>query len=174
MSEMTATRMAGPWSWWRAATVIVLAGVWAVTAWLLWQTRVPSNLGLPHVDVHDYFSPRQLARAASYERFGRIEYLLSTLALLAALAVYARKGGAFARESAAGPIGTGMLLGMLAFGVVWLVQLPFGLADLWWERRHGVTRRGYLSWIVESFIGLGGTFLFVSLAILIVMGFADR
>jgi STE24 endopeptidase len=169
---MTATRIAGRWWWWRAATVVVLAAVWAVAAWLLWRTRVPGNLALPHVDPHAYFSSRQLARAASYERFGRIDFLLSTLALLGALAVYARKGAVFARESAAGPIGTGMLLGMLAFGVVWIAQLPFGVADLWWDRRHGVSREGYFSWIVASFVGLGGAFLFICLAILIVMGFA--
>jgi STE24 endopeptidase len=169
---MTATRMAGPRSWGRAATVILLAAVWALAAWLLWRTRVPGNLALPHVDPHDYFSSRQLARAASYERFGRIDFLLSTLALLVALAVYARKGAAFARESAAGPIGTGMLLGMLAFAVVWLAQLPFGLAGLWWDRRHDVSRQGYVSWLIGSFVGLGGTFLFICFAILIVMGFA--
>ena len=42
--------------------------------------------------------------------------------------LYARRGVAFMQQSAAGPIGTGMLLGMLGLGIVWIVQLPFGLA----------------------------------------------
>ena len=42
--------------------------------------------------------------------------------------LYARRGAGLARESSAGPIGTGMLLGMLGLGIVWLVHLPFGLA----------------------------------------------
>jgi STE24 endopeptidase len=76
------------------------------------------------------------------------------------------------RESAAGRIGTGMLLAMLGFAILWLVQLPFGLADLWWQRRHGVSFSGYAEWILDNWLGLGGEFLFVCLAILIVMGLA--
>ena len=34
------------------------------------------------------------------------------------------RGRRFMRESAAGPIGTGMLLAMLGFGLVWLVKVP--------------------------------------------------
>jgi STE24 endopeptidase len=92
--------------------------------------------------------------------------------LLAVLGVYARYGQRFVRESAAGRVGTGMLLGMLAFAFVWLAQLPFGVVGLWWERRHGISKQGYVDTIVGSFVGLGGQFLFVCLAIGIVMGLA--
>ena len=43
------------------------------------------------------------------------------LAQLAVLAVFACWGARWARESAAGPVGTGMLLGMLGFALVWAV-----------------------------------------------------
>jgi STE24 endopeptidase len=76
------------------------------------------------------------------------------------------------RESAAGRIGTGMLLGMVGFAILWLVQLPFGLAELWWERRHDISKESYLGWLVDSWFGLGGAFLFICLAILIVMAAA--
>ena len=76
------------------------------------------------------------------------------------------------RESAAGRVGTGMLLGMLGFAVVWLAELPFGLAAVWWQRDHGVSHQGYLEWILESFLGLGGTFVFVAAALAIAMGLA--
>jgi STE24 endopeptidase len=65
-----------------------------------------------------------------------------------------------------------MLLGMLGLGIVWIVQLPFGLAGLWWERRHDTTEMGYLEWALGDWLQLGATFLAVSLALLIVMALA--
>ena len=52
----------------------------------------------------------------------RIDGVLSIVALLAVLAIYARHGERFTRESAAGRIGTGMLLAMLGFAFVWLAS----------------------------------------------------
>ena len=98
--------------------------------------------------------------------------LLSVVALIAVLTLYARRGARFARESAAGRIGTGMLLGMLGLGFVWMVQLPFSVVGLWWERRHGISKQSYFDVIVGSWFGLAGVFVFASLAILIGMGFA--
>jgi STE24 endopeptidase len=92
--------------------------------------------------------------------------------LVAVVALYARHGAIFTRESAAGRIGTGMLLGMLGLAFVWLAQLPFGIVELWWERRHDISRVGYLDAVVGSFVGLGGVFLFASLAILVAMALA--
>ena len=92
--------------------------------------------------------------------------------LVVVLALYARHGARFTRESAAGRIGTGMLLGMLGFAFVWLAQLPFGLAQLWWDRRHDVSELGYLEYVVSSWFALGGVFLFVCVAIVIVMALA--
>jgi STE24 endopeptidase len=96
------------------------------------------------------------------------------VAELVALAVYARKGGRFARESAAGRLGTGMLLGMLGFALVWAVQLPFGVADLWWQRRHHLTHVGYFSQIFGNWLALGGQFVFLCLALAVVMGLARK
>ena len=88
------------------------------------------------------------------------------------LGLYAWRGARFARESAAGRIGTGMLLGMIGLALVWLVQVPFGLAGHWWDRRHDITKVGYLEWAVTNYFSLGFAFLFISLAILIVMALA--
>ena len=101
-----------------------------------------------------------------------INGVLSIVALLAVLAIYARHGERFTRESAAGRIGTGMLLAMLGFAFVWLAQLPFGVAQLWWDRRHDVSEVGYVEWILSSFFSLGGVFVFVSAAVLIAMALA--
>jgi STE24 endopeptidase len=43
---------------------------------------------------------------------------------------------------------------------------------VWWERRHGVSHQGYVSSVLDSFLSLGGRFLFVSFALLVAMGFA--
>ena len=133
---------------------------------------MPGDLSLPRVDVGDLFRAAELDRARDYERFVRWNFLLSQLAVLVVFALYARYGHRFMRESAAGRIGTGMLLAMLGLAILWLVQLPFGLADLWWQRRHGVSFARYWEWIVDNWLGLGGEFLFICLAILIVMGLA--
>ena len=86
--------------------------------------------------------------------------------------MYARYGVRYARESAAGPIGTGMLLGMLGLAIVWLAQLPFTVAALWWERRHDVSEVGYLECVFGDWLALGGTFVAVCLALLVVMALA--
>ena len=88
------------------------------------------------------------------------------------LALYARYGARYARESAAGPIGTGMLLGMLGLAIVWLTQLPFAIAAVWWERRHDVSEVGYLEAVVGGWLGLGGTFVAICIALLVVMALA--
>ncbi len=157
-----------------AAVLAVFAAGWAIAAWLLWRSSVVPSLRLPHLDEHRYFSSRQLHSTASFGRFNLVDWVLSTLAELVALAVYARKGARFARESAAGPLGTGMLLGMLGFALVWAVQLPFDVAGLWWQRRHHLTHTGYAAEIFGNWFALSGQFVFLCFALAIVMGLARR
>jgi STE24 endopeptidase len=152
--------------------VLVAAAGIAVAAWFLWQTKVPDGLDLGGLDVHRYFGSDTLHRTADYARFGQILFILSQLTLLLVLAGYARWGTRLTRESAAGPIGTGMLLAMLGLGILWLAELPFQIADLWWERRHGLLLVGYFEAIFGNWLALGGEFLSICLAILIVMGLA--
>jgi len=151
--------------------VAPLAAGWAAAAWYLWRTEVPS-LDLDGLDPARYFGSTQLDETADYETFVRVDYMLADVALVAVLAVYAWRGARLTRESAAGRIGTGMLLGMLGLAIVWLVQVPFGLAALWWDRRHDVSDQGYVEWLLEDWWLLGSEFLFISLALLIVMGLA--
>jgi STE24 endopeptidase len=156
----------------RALLALGIAAV--VAAWIyaflqLWQTSVPSDLSLPTLDPTQYFSQGELDSAASYQAFLRVDSLLALVAQLVALGVFAVKGPGFVRESAAGRIGTGMLLGMLGLGFVWFSQFPFGLAELWWERKHDVATQSYVTWIINDFLAAGGEFLFISLALLIVM-----
>jgi STE24 endopeptidase len=146
----------------------------AVGAILLYPTDVPDGLALPVVDVDTVFGAGLVDRAARYETFFYVDWVLAQIALLATLVLYARRGASFTRESAAGPIGTGMLLGMLGLAIVWLVGLPFGVAGLWWARRHDQAEIGYLEWLLDDWTVLGAEFLSVCVALLLVMGLARR
>jgi STE24 endopeptidase len=149
-----------------------LAAAWTFAAVRVWRTSVPSDLVRPNLDPHRFFTDTELDRAASYESFLRVVALLGSLATLVAAGLFALVGARFVRESAAGRIGTGMLLGMLGLGFVWLARFPFGLAALWWQRRHDVSSQDYVSWAINDFLSAGGEFLFISLALLIVMALA--
>jgi STE24 endopeptidase len=135
---------------------------------------VPSNLHLPAVDVDGVFGKALVHKAVHVERFFLVTWVLEQVALFATLWVYARRGPSFARESAAGPIGTGMLLGMLGLGIVWLVELPFTLLDIWWARRYDLTESGYLEWAFEHWVELGAEFVAICIALLVVMFLARR
>jgi STE24 endopeptidase len=157
----------------RPFTLALIAGavVWLWAAQALWDATasVPQGSSL---SPERFFSDSFLESSWSYERFLVIDDLLAIVTLVVVLAVYARRGHQLMRESAAGRIGTGMMLGMLGFAVVWLAQLPFGLAAVWWQRDHGTSDQNYLEWTIESFLGLGSTFLFVAVALAIAMGLA--
>lgn len=152
--------------------LVALAGAWIWAARGLWDTSVPDDLARPSLDEADYFTAAEYEEANGYQAFLRVNELLGILAGLAAFAFFAFKGASFARESAAGRIGTGMLLGMLALGCAWLAQLPFGLAGHWWQRRHDVVELNYLDYLITDFLSVGGEFLFISLGLLIVMTLA--
>ncbi len=154
------------------ATLLLLAGAWSVAALALWESTVPDGLRLPELRADQVLAPSLIHRAEGYARFHRLLWILSTVSLLAVLGYYALRGGRFARESAAGRIGTGMLLAMLGFALAWLVEAPFRLLANWWDRRHGVSRLGYLELLFGDYLALAAQFLFLSLAVLIVMGLA--
>lgn len=100
--------------------------------------------------------------------------MLAQIALLLTLWLYAKRGAGFAHESSAGPIGTGMLLGMLGLGIAWLVHVPFSLAAHWWQRRWGQSELGYVDWLFQDWAILGAQFLSISIALVIVMGLARK
>jgi len=118
-------------------------------------------------------SPSRPARSAR-----RFETLILWLALgtqlltIATLVVYARRAGTFLKESAAGPIGTGFLMGMLGICIVWLVSLPFGLVEVWWSRKHDAIEIHYVDYLFGTFFGLPGEALVLCVILLITMGFA--
>jgi STE24 endopeptidase len=157
-----------------AAVAGVLVAAWVAAAWLLAGTSVPDDLALPAVDVDAAFGAGLVARAERYERFLYVNWALAQVAVLVTLAVYARRGARFARESAAGPVGTGLLLGMVGLALAWLARLPFSAAALWWDRRHGLSSAGYRDLLLGGWLGLAGTFVALALALVVVMTLARR
>ena len=161
----------------RPRHVVVLAALvagWIAAAWTLAGTVVPDDLALPAVNVDTAFGAALVERAERYERFLYVNWALAQVVLLLTLVVYARRGVLFARESAAGPVGTGMLLGMLGLALVWLAGLPFSVAALWWDRRHGLSHVGYSAAIFGGWLTLAAMFVAVSLGLVVVMALARR
>jgi STE24 endopeptidase len=154
------------------AALLLVAAAWAWGAHELWASTELPSLDLPHLDPHDYFSDSFLDRSTTYERFLTILSLLATVTVVAILVVYARHGERLARESAAGRVGTGLLLAMLGFAIVWLSQVPFDLASLWWQRRYDVSHQGYVRHLLDSFLSLGSQFVFLCLSFAVMMGLA--
>jgi STE24 endopeptidase len=147
-----------------------LAGVWAVAAWLLWRSSLPAY-HLPHLDEHALFPAAALHRAQHFSSVERLFWLGKTLTQLVVLGLFARYGVRWMRESAAGPIGTGMLLGMLGFAFVWAAELPFAVLSVWWHHRYGLSG-SYVQATVGNWFALGVQFVLLCLALAIVMGLA--
>jgi STE24 endopeptidase len=155
-----------------AAALAAVAAAYAVAVVLLEPTTVPPGLELPEINVVETFGASVVDEARDFERIERLFFVLGELTVLVVLGFYAWFGPRLTRESAAGRIGTGMLLGMLGLGILWLATLPAGVVDLWWQRKHDLVETSYGEWILGSWLGLGGEFLFICLALLIVMALA--
>jgi STE24 endopeptidase len=157
----------------RALALVAFAVAAGAAVWALWPTDVPDDLELPPLAQTDVATSAHIREAERFETFLRWDDVIVAVVVLIVLALYAWRGHRLARESAAGPIGTGMLLGMLGLGILWFTQIPFGLAELWWARRYDAAEVGYLEWLLGYWLGLAGQFGFICLALVIVMGFAQ-
>src|SRR5689334_2256228 len=113
MSEMTAARMGSRHSLVLAAVVLASAALWAAAIALLWHTEIPSNLRLPSVDPHRFFTSAELTRYWRYERFYYLTWALSLVATVVALVLLARRAPRWARSIGLGRVGTGVIIGML-------------------------------------------------------------
>ena len=161
---MTRQRVAG------VALLAPFAAAWAVAAWLLWRSSLPAY-HLPRLSETALFPPRVLAEAQHFSSVERLLWLGGTLTQLAVLGVYSRFGIRWMRESAAGPVGTGMLLGMIGFALVWVAELPFAVLDAWWQRHNGLSA-SYAEATVGNWLALGSAFVALCVALGIAMNLA--
>jgi STE24 endopeptidase len=154
----------------RSALVLALGAVWAVAAWLLWRSSLPAY-HLPRLDEAALFPPQALHQADRYSAGARLFWLGQTVTQLAVLGLFARYGIRWTRESAAGPVGTGMLLGMIGFALVWIAQLPFAVLTVWWRHRYGLDG-SYAQATIGNWFALGVEFVILCFALAIVMNLA--
>src|SRR5712691_7785929 len=143
MSETTAMRMT------RAATLAVAASVWCVGAWLLSRTSVPS-LHLSGLDAKNFFSAHEIARARSFNRGEQGLFVVSVVVELAALAVLVRVLPRSVRTMGLGRISSAIVAGMVLLVTLWFVDLPFSLADLWWQHHWGLGPFDVLAWFAAQ------------------------
>jgi STE24 endopeptidase len=165
---MTATRLA------KLGTLVMLAAGWVVSGALLWRTTVPGNLRLPHVDPHRYWSDRVLHRAAHFDGFLRWDWVAATLVGLAVLLVLVRLGPRIAGAWELGRVGTGVMVGAVATLALWAAGLPFGFAALWWGRRYGIEKQGYLNWLLSQWPSLLGQVVGLTIVLTILLLLAGR
>lgn len=150
----------------------LLAVAWVVALTRLWPSTVPAGLKLPHVPDTDVLTGEALDRARRYSRGAALLELVRQLVVLAVLWVYARRGLRLMRESAAGPVGTGIMLGMLGLALVWLASLPLRFAEFWWTKHYGMLRTDWFTFVVGDYFELGAQFVAASLQLAVVMGLA--
>jgi STE24 endopeptidase len=163
---MTATRIV------RGATIAVAVAAWLVLAALLWRTKVPGALSLPHLDEDAVFGRALVRRAAHYERLLDLLWLGATLTELAVLVVLARRGRRLARGLGLGRVNAGIVVGVVSLTILWAAGLPWVVATQWWERRHGVSFESYAATVGRAWATLLGTTFVAFLALAVVLGFA--
>jgi STE24 endopeptidase len=139
----------------RPATIVAALVVWVLAAALLWRTKVPADLELPSLDASRVFGADAVRAGVRFDRFFELEWVLATLASLAALAVFAHRGPRLARSLGLGSVNAGIITAVLAAVLLWTVSLPFDIAAAWWSRRHGILQE---SWPTIVFSPLGGLY----------------
>lgn len=153
---------------------MVVVAAWLAVAAFLWRTTVPTDLHLPRLAASRFFTPTELHRAARYDRVATPLYLLGTCAELATLGVLALFGRRLARGFALGEIGAGVMIAVAANLFVFLALLPVDIVAQWWDRRYGLSKRGYASLVGEHATGLFVQTATVAIVVAIVMLIARR
>lgn len=164
---MTATRIV------RGGTLAVAALVWCVAAWLLARTSVPS-LHISGLDQHRYFSQHAIDRAARYGRGADALWLTGTVATLVALVVLVRRLPPTIRSMGLGRIASAIVAGMVLLVTLWFVQLPFSLAQLWWDHHWGLGPLDILAWLGAQWSVLAPEAVSAMLTIVLLVGLGGK
>lgn len=158
----------------RIGAVTLAAALWALAAVLLWRSRVPGDLELPPLDEVDFVSARTIARAADYERVVLWVLIGSILAQLATLAIMAWRAPRTARSIGLGPIGTGVVVGLVTMLAAWAAGIPFTAVLTWWDRRHDLSEEGYVEAVLAPYAELFGLTVTALVTIVAVMWLARK
>jgi len=156
------------------AGAVVLAGLWALAAVLLWRSRIPGDLVLPTLDEADFSTAAATRRAEDYERVVVWVLLGSLLAQVVVLAVMAWRAPRTARGIGLGPIGTGVVLGLVTMLAAWAAGIPFTAVLTWWDHRHGLSDEGYVEAVIGPYAELFGLTVTALVTIVVVMWLARK
>jgi STE24 endopeptidase len=156
------------------AVAVVLGALWALAAVLLWRSRIPGDLVLPRLEEADFSSAADTSRAEAYERVVVWVLLGSVLAQIVALAVMAWRAPRTARGIGLGPIGTGVIVGLVTMIAVWAAGIPFTAVLTWWDHRHGLSDEGYLVAVIGPYAELFGLTVTALVTIVVVMWLARK
>jgi STE24 endopeptidase len=135
---------------------------------------VPGDLDTSGLDPHRYWSDEALHRSARFDGLLRWDWAASVLVGIAALVVLSRLGPRLAAAWELGRVATGVMVGAVATLVVWAVSLPFGLVALWWGRRYGLAKQGYVEWLFAQWPALLGQVVGLTIVLTILMLLAGR
>lgn len=156
------------------AGAALFAGLWAFAAVLLWRSRIPGDLELPRLEARDFLAPGAIERAQDYERVVVWVLLGSLLAQIAALAAVACRAPRTARGIGLGPIGSGVIIGLVTMLVVWSAGIPFTIVLTWWDRRHDLSEVGYAEAVLGPYAELFGLTMVALVTVVLVMWLARR
>jgi len=161
----------------KAAAAGIVGAAWVVAGVVLWRTRVPAGLQLPHVDPASLFGADELDRIERYRRVSRA--LLAGSLVLEALVLVgfvlgARRAARRARRLGRGAVRTGVILGVTIAVAVWLVQLPLGAVGHWWALRYGLSHQGWGGWFGDAVTNLGIQVVVSALAVAAAVWLARR
>ena len=129
---------------------------------------------MPRVDARAEFSSSILHRTARFEGFLRWEWVAATLVTLATLVLFTWLGPRIARAWELGRVATGVMVGAVTTLGTWAVGLPFGALSLWWGRRYGLEKQGYLEWTLSQWPSLLGQVFGLTIALTILLLLAGR
>jgi len=91
--------------------------------------------------------------------------VLATLALL---------GRRLAKGFWLGEIGAGVMLGVATSLFVTVATMPVALAGLWWDRRYGLSKEGYLDFVAGQWGAILARTATVAIVVAVVMSLAKR
>lgn len=147
--------------------------MWLVCAWLLARTSVP-KLHLSGLDQRRFFSAGLLARSERYTRGSDLLWLAGEVATLVALAVVAQVLPKRVRGFGLGRVGSSIIVAMVLLVTLWFVQLPFGIASLWWDHHYGLSKFDVGAWIGMQWGTLVGEAIAVLAGVVLLVAFAGK
>ena len=101
-------------------------------------------------------------------------WLLATLANLVALVVLAWRLPRSVRAIGLGRIGSAIVVALVVLVTEWFVQLPFGIAGLWWQHHYGLGSFDIGGWLGSQWASLLGQSGALLVGITLVVGLAGR